>query len=130
MNRFENSILKKILPLLLGLACLGGGIYMKFFEHNGLQETTAVIERIETVYHGTERDDEHDVYVKYTVDGTEYHSRSDYYAEGYEEGKTVRIWYDPSDPGVIHGDSENFGIYVLCVGAVITAAGVVMMLRR
>ena len=121
--------MKRFLPLILGLACLGCGIYLKFFEHNGLKETTAVIEKIDITYHGTERNDEHDVYVKYTVDGTEYHSRSDYYAQDYEEGKTIRIWYDPKDPQTIRGDSENFGIYMLCVGAAITAVGVVMMLR-
>ena len=129
MGQITNNFMRKIMPLILGVLVFGFGTYMKFFEHGGMKQTEAVIERIDITYWDSERNNEYDVYVAYTVDGTEYHAKSDYYSQGYEEGKTIRIWYDPSNPENVHGDSENFGIYMMCAGALACIVGIVQIIR-
>ena len=116
-----------IFVIILGLAAFAGGIFVTFIKGNGFQETTAVIERIEEVYTGTGTDSsdiDHEVYVNYTVDGKEYSGKSDYYAPGYKEGKTIKIYYNPENPAEITGNSRGMGIYMIIIGAALAVGGV------
>ena len=120
--------------LILGLVVTGAGIYTTFFEKKGFVETTAVIDRIEEEETGTDEDGHttytYHVFVRYTVDGKEYYSESDFFAGNYKEGKEIKIFYDPADPAKIHGDSKGFGIYMMVIGPILIVAAVIVFLRR
>ena len=60
-------------------------------------------------------DEEHDVYVAYSVDGKEYNALSDTYSSSYFEGKEITIFYNPDNPAQIHGDSKLLGIILMAI---------------
>ena len=114
-----------IFVILLGVAAFVGGIFITFIRGNGFTETTAVIDRIEEVYDGASTSNtSYEVYVHYTVDGKEYSGKSDYYAPGYKEGKTIKIYYNPENPAEITGNSRGMGIYMIIIGAALAVGGV------
>ena len=128
-----NRIFVFAVAVLLGFAALAAGIYMTFFERRGFKETTAVIEKIDEIYDGTDEDGmtryRYDVYVVYTVDGKEYHGVSDFYSGTYKEGKRIKIFYNPDDPEQIHGDSFGAGIYCMIIGPVLIAVPLIIFIR-
>ena len=85
------KLLLALMFFLAGVACLGFGIYLKFFQNRGYEQTDAVIERLETIYSGYDDDGneqyDHNVFVSYTIDGKEYKGELDTYESSYEEGK-------------------------------------------
>ena len=135
-----NAVIKRFVPLLLviaGIAFCGFGVYLAFFQNKGYAETEAVIERIDEEYVGTAADEgpeyEYTVYVKYTVEGNEYHEILDSYQAGYKEGKTIKVFYDQADPSKVHAESKTMGIIFMCAGgaaAVIGAAVFVVKLGK
>lgn len=115
-----------LILLLFGVFFLGMGIFNTFFHGKGLAETTAVIERIEDIQDFDAEGDPittHETYVRYEVDGKEYHGKSDVYEIGYSVGKEIKIYYDPSNPEKISGDSFKIGIVFMAVGCVIILVG-------
>ena len=122
-----------LLFFLLGLATLCFGVYMRFFENNGYVKTTAIITQIDETYTGTDSDGhseyDYDVYVDYTVDGKEYHGKSDLYQSNYEEGKEITIYYNPENPEEIHGDGKTFGLYLMIAGPVVMIIMAIMFFR-
>ena len=112
----------------MGVLALAFGFYLTFFQTKGYAETTAVIERIEE--HGDFDDTSYDVYVRYSVDGREYHGESDFYSAGYREGKEIKIFYIPDNPEQIHGDAGHMGIYLMAIGPVLTLLGVAYLFRK
>ena len=129
-----NKIFFFVMSIVLGAIATAAGIYMTFFERNGFVETTAVIDHIDEIYVGTDADNmseyQYDVYVNYTVDGKDYQSRSDYFSGRYKPGMEIKIFYDPSDPSRIHGDSLGFGIYLLIIGPILFAVPVILFIRE
>ena len=131
----RKKLLIVVVMLLAGLFCLGYGAYTAFFQNKGLVETTGVIERINAIDLGYTDDDNHEVYeyevyVTYSVDGVERTSLSDYYEPSYEEGMQVKVFYDPAQPDVIHGDAKGFGVYMIVFGVVMLAASAFTLVRR
>ena len=123
-----------IVMVVMGVASLGIGCYLSFFSGKGYAKTSGTIVRIEETYLGPSATDDtaeyqYDVYVSYTVEGTEYTSLFDYYEDGYEEGKQVTVLYDPADPTQITSESKGIGIYAMVVGVVLLVAAVVTFLR-
>ncbi len=122
-----------LFAIVMGLISLGFGIYIVVFEAQGFKTTTAVIDHVDETWTGTDADGiseyTYDVYVDYTVDGKQYHGRSDFYADGYEAGKEIKIYYNPENPEEIHGDAKGFGIYLIILGPVLIAAAGLMSLR-
>lgn len=130
-----NKTLGAIIAIVLGLACVGFGVYTQFFQTKGFEETTATITKIEENWRGyneetMEDEYDYDVYVKYTVDGKEYEGKADTYDGSYVEGKEITVFYNPSNPADIHGDSGILGIIMIAAGAVLTIAGVIMLIKR
>ena len=117
-----------ILAIVIGLALCGLGIYLNFFQTKGFAVTAAEIEEIEETYTGTDADghDEYryDVTVSYSVNGTSYRGKLDTYSSNYEVGKRVRIYYDPQDPEVIHGDSKLVAKIFIFIGPAVSALAV------
>ena len=120
--------------MVVGVLVLAFGCYIAFFETKGYVATTAVIERIEEYESGIDADGfteySHDVYVSYSVNGRLYEAKSDYYSARYREGQEIKIFYNPDNPEQIHGDSKNFGIYMMVLGPVLTLIGAVVLFRR
>ena len=127
------KLLLALMFFLAGVACLGFGIYLKFFQNRGYEQTDAVIERLETIYSGYDDDGneqyDHNVFVSYTIDGKEYKGELDTYESSYEEGKTIKIFYRPDDPADIHGDSGMMGLILLIIGPVIMLGAAFAFLR-
>ena len=130
-----NKTLGAIIAIVLGIACVGFGVYSQFFQTKGFEETTATITKIEENWRGyneetMEDEYDYDVYVKYTVDGKEYEGKADTYDGSYVEGKEITVFYNPSNPADIHGDSGFLGIIMIAAGAVLAIAGVIMLVKR
>lgn len=119
--------------LVTGIVLCAMGVYTVFFEKRGYVQTDAVIDHIDEIWTGVDDDGydeyEYDVYVAYQVDGRDYLSKSDYYQDGYEPGKQIKIYYNPSDPADIHGDSAGFGIFLMVLGPVVSVGALVALLR-
>ena len=61
--------------------------------------TTGVITKIDIVYGtGADDNDEYHVFVKYSVDGTEYEEELGEYSAGMHEGDDVDLLYNPDNP--------------------------------
>ena len=100
--------------LLFGLGFIAGAVYMGFFSHRGYKETTAEITRFESKMSS---DDAFTTYVSYVVDGKTYDNVDcGQYSSTYYVGKTIKIYYDPNDPGVIVADSIILEVIFLACG--------------
>ena len=74
-----------------------------------------------------ERDKKNTVYVKYTVDGTEYEEVFGILT-GYKEGDKIKICYDPDDPTIlIQPGSLLHPAVILAVGIAAIIAGIVCL---
>lgn len=130
-----NKKVAAIIAVVLGLALVGFGVYLQFFQTKGFKQTDATITRIDKnwrAYNNETMEDEYDydVYVKYTVDGKEYEGKADTYDESYAEGKEITVFYNPSNPAEIHGDSGIVSYFLMGIGAIVAVVGVVMLVRR
>ena len=97
------------------------------------EKTTAIVSKME-LYEEEYRDDDgetHDatytVFVKYTVDGTEYETEYGVFS-GYKVGEKVKICYDKNDPtkiaqpnGIILPISLLAGGIAVLIGGIVTA---------
>ncbi|MCR4690825.1 MAG: DUF3592 domain-containing protein [Lachnospiraceae bacterium] len=121
----------KVIFILSGVICSLLGVYLKFFQTKGFRSTTAVIDHIEEDYRGKDAegvaDYRHIVYVNYEVNGIAYQGESDYYESGYREGSRIKIFYDPANPQIIHGDSGKSALIALLVGPILILSGLAMM---
>lgn len=108
--------------LVVGLLTLLFSVYC-FWSYNQVKDelvpVTAVIERID-VYRRND-DLEHEVYVSYTYDGTEYDNiHLNYYSSGMDEGDRLSLEIHPDDPAE---PVNNNGLLVLIIGTVFTLTG-------
>ena len=119
------------IPLVIGVGLLIGGY---FYTKNVIefkkiaQETNAVITAIEEYESG--EDTEHDVYVRYNVNGKEYEGELGYYDSLMRLNKTIKILYDPWQPEKIK-PASSFGLYFASViffvfGIILLACGALM----
>lgn len=106
----------------------------------GYMETDAVVTRTEEYEKPTEsdetevdlfdvfeneRDKKSTVYVKYTVNGTEYEEVYGVFT-GYKEGDRIRICYDPDDPKTLtQPGSLLHPAVILAVGIAAVIAGII-----
>lgn len=130
-----NKTLGSIIAIVLGLVAIGFGVYTQFFQTKGFEQTTATITKIEETWRGYNdetMEDEYDyeVYVKYSVDGKEYEGKADTYDGSYTEGKEITVYYNPSNPADIHGDSGILGFVLIGVGAVLVIAGAFLFIKQ
>ncbi len=125
MNKKKTQIIAAV----VGVLICGMGLYLSFFETRGFVATTAVIDRIEETWSGSE-DTDYDVWVSYSAEGRSYYGELDNYSSSYHEGKRIKIYYDPQNPERIHGDSRKFGMILWIVGPIITAVSVAAMVKE
>lgn len=123
-----------VLLLVGGISSIAFGCYTAFFEKNGYESVSAVITKIDEYEIAVNEDNtpeyQYDVYVKYRVNDQEYDGKLDYFEDGYKKGKEIQIFYDPSNPEKIHGDSKNFGIYLIVVGLILIISSGLALIRR
>ena len=123
-----------ILVIVIGIALCGLGIYLFFFETKGFLATTATIEQIEETFTGVDSDghDEYryDVTVSYSVGGKTLHGKVDTYSSSYKVGKQIRIFYNPENPEVIHGDSRLLGKIFIFVGPAVSALAAYALVKE
>lgn len=130
----NNDVSVKALLFILGLAALIGGITSVFkFRKYGTAE--AVISRVEITEEIDEGDGEENVtfatYVNYTVDGKAYSDvKLDYYENGYEEGRTITIRYNPEAPEEVASMSRGLGAWLIIIGPVLMFAGAYSLFRK
>lgn len=122
-----------IIAIVFGVLLFAIGIYLSFFQTRGYARTTAIIDRIEETWRGTDADgsDEYDyeVWVTYSAEGKTYSGELDTYNSSYKVGKRIRIYYDPENPEKIHGDSRKLGMILWIAGPVLAAAAGVTLVR-
>lgn len=119
--------------LFLGLfATLVGSLTLK--KQKSYLPTDAVISKIEEYYDASAGEDgpqySYDVTVRYTVDGKEYEGPLGYHQDGYEEGQTVSIRYNPENPEKIVQASKGFAIYLVIIGPLLLAGAVINILKH
>ena len=127
---------KKLFAITILLISVGAfifGIHLTFFSNKGLKKTDALITRIDEIYLGHDEDgDDYDyeVYVQYKEKRKKYiDARLDTFEGSYKEGKTIKIYYDPADPSVPHGETKGMGIYLMIAGPVIFLIGLFILLK-
>lgn len=119
----------KLGVLLLGALALVVGI-VSVIKINKYEPVEALITRVEE-YYNAGAGWEYTAFVDYTVGGKEYKDvRLDYYEDGYDEGKTIQIKYNPEDPSEITGDSMGFSVYLIVIGAICIGIDVAMLVRK
>ncbi len=81
------------------------------------EKTPATIIDINSVYDSADDDYEHEVIVKYEVDGREYSGRLDRYSSNMHIGDEVTIYYNRANPSYFRSDqSDIFWIFFLFSG--------------
>ena len=116
--------------LVLGLIALTVGCYLGFFKGNGYVETTATIESIDPIETATDEEQNYEVTVRYTVDGTEYTAKLGEYKPSFAVGQEVKIKYDPAHPEKIVSASKTFAFILIAVGAVVVAVVVFVFVKN
>ena len=123
----------QVIAAVIGVVIFAVGIYLSFFETKGFLTTTAVVDRIEETWNGTDADGvndyDYDVWVSYSINGRTHQGELDTYNSSYQEGKRIKIYYDPENPERIHGDSRKFGMILWVAGPIVTAVAVVAMVK-
>ena len=115
--------------LFLGILALAVGI-SSLVRRDKYIPVEATITRIEEFYSAEEDQCTYSTIAAYRVDGKDYENDIGYYEPSFEEGKTIEIRYNPADPSEVEAASQGFLIYLVIIGAVLTAAGVFLMIRR
>ena len=77
-------------------------------------------------------------YIKYTDgSGAEHSYTLNKMGKGYKDGAVITVWYDKNAPGKVmappedlYGYGREVDIFIVCVGAVLMAAGVVLYLKK
>lgn len=92
------------------------------FREKGV-ETDAVIVRIDRDYGFDREEDEHTVYVEYTVGQTVYTERLGYYSSGMDVGDVISIRYMPDNPGEI----AYTGMRAVLLPCICCALGIVFL---
>jgi len=132
-RRIPNSTKIAILCLVLGIVAVifGSNAYQKT---KSFVETTATISRVEVEYKTSSRDSSdksYTVFVNYRLNGKDYRDvQLDYYEDGYEEGKTIPIFYNPQDPSDITGVTLKSAKMLIGVGILVILIGIYVFAKR
>ena len=92
--------------------------------------TTGVITKIDIVYGtGADDNDEYHVFVKYSVDGTEYEEELGEYSAGMHEGDDVDLLYNPDNPRQLQKAGLTSIIIAFVFSGLSILVAVIMFLR-
>ena len=115
----------KYFALVMAAIAIAAGVYMTFFESAGYVKTQAtIVSIVEVPSDLPDETSDHIVTVDYVADGLRYTTELDMYSGTWKEGKTITVYYDPSNPSVVHG-GKGFGVYLMVLGVVIIAVVIV-----
>ena len=133
MNQTVSRVLQRLGPIIaviLGVVLIVFGS-LTLGKHKTYQPVQATIESISVDYGVGEDDtDTYHVWVKYTVDGKEYHSELGEMQNGYHEGKEISVLYNPEKPEEIISQSKTGPIIAIVIGGVAALAGAFLTVRR
>lgn len=116
-----------VIFLIVGLSFVCAAVLTMISDSNFRKEaesTMAIITDIETERYrsnGKTRTD-HDVYVKYTVDGKTYEKLLNYYTSSMSVGDEVEVFYRPEAPGEIRGEGASIIFIVFAIIGLVFAA--------
>lgn len=117
-----------VLLLVLGIiSCVVGGIMV--YKKNTYLSTDAVITKITSEYDFTTETNNYEVIVKYEVDGKSYEGNLGSYEDGFVEGKTIEIKYDPENPASISYFSSGMAIYLFIIGPVLIVGSAICFIK-
>ncbi len=140
MNRF----IQIMQATTLGRFLLPAGIIILLFgivtfgvkDARNYVEVSAVISKAELVReayteNGNHHDAEYDVYVKYTVNGREYESELGILAGNIKTGESMKVFYNPEDPGEVVQMRNQALIPYICigVGAIALIGGIISVVK-
>lgn len=132
MRRLFSGVIGIVAPFLM---MLGGAAFI-IFGVIGIKEADtfvpvkAVIESIDVTPGIGDDPDEYKVIVKYTVDGTAYHSDLGTLSNGDHEGKEIDVLYDPEDLGRVIRPGKAGPIIAIVFGAVVILGGIGTLIGR
>lgn len=131
--------MKRILCILLALALIAGGIVFGIFAIKRINKgksftpVQGVITRIDAQSGGIDENGNTEytyyVFVKYTVDGTEYESELGEYQSSYREGDSIEVKYNPDNPSEIQSTSTLSAILTIAMPIVAVLAGAVLLFK-
>ena len=141
-NKFKKapsiSFLMGIIYAVIGIIFLAVGIIVsvhnkEFFKNS--KQTDAVISKIDKDYYRAsdgERRTQHNVWVKYEVNGIQYEQLLDYYDSDMSEGDIVTVNYSPDDPSEIKTDaaSKVLDHVIIPLGGAFVLLGLILMLKK
>lgn len=127
--RFRKSRITIITCFFLGILALTVGI-TSLVKRSHYIPAEATIVRVEQTYNAAEEGYHYNTIAKYIVKGKEYEGDIGFYSAGFKEGKIIEIRYDPNDPSKVEAATIGALIYFVGIGAVLTAAGVYMLLSK
>ena len=113
------QLIGAVTALVLGIILIVFG-FVSRHKQNDYTETDAVITNIETEPGTGDESDTHRVFVKYTVDGKEYNEELDSYKSSYRIGDTIKVKYDPADPGNVTSSGFFIVIILFVIGGILT----------
>ncbi|MBP3737144.1 MAG: DUF3592 domain-containing protein [Lachnospiraceae bacterium] len=119
----------KVFVGVMSIVCIALGIYLNFFYSRGFVKTTATIVSLEEVEDPADNERREFPVVEYTVDGKTYTERLDESGPNDKIGKTVKVLYDPENPGVVHSGS-GLSVYVLVLGVAMLAFVIISSIRE
>lgn len=120
-----------IVFLLIGIVFLSISLfstisYNKFKESAGT--CNAVITTIESHYDSNSESTNHDVYVRYEVNGVIYDNELNYYESSMDEGDIVTLYYNKDNPNDIMIDGQTFFFLIFAImGAIMTIVGTICL---
>ena len=133
MSQTINRVLQKIGPIIaviLGIVVIVFGT-LSLGKHKTYKPVAATIESISVDYGvGEDDSDTYHVWVKYTVDGKEFHSELGEMQNGYHEGKEITVLYNPEKPEEVISESKTGPIIGIVVGSLVTLVGLFLTVRR
>lgn len=115
-------IIFMMLGALIGLVFFVIG-YVLNSAYKDYLETIGVISEIVEDDTGTSTG--HQTYVTYSVDGTTYTGKLDVTASTDAVGREVKVFYHPSDPQKIHGDTKPITFMFMAIGGSVFLAEVI-----
>ena len=118
-----------ILLLILGIAAAAVGI-STLVKQKSYVPADAVITEIFEEYDITEKEWRYTVYIKYTVDGTEYNEVLGYHDSSFAVGKEIQIMYNPENPAQTVEAASTAAVYFTVLGSVFIIAGVIVFIRK
>lgn len=128
MHKKNNKAAKWIF-MFLGIFAIVFGIVSKV-QRSKYQPVEAKIVRIESEYNTTDERYDYHVFVDYAVDGQEYKNAPlDFHKDGFAEGQTIEIRYNPENPQQITGTDTGFIVYLLILGPILILVGLFLLIR-